>query len=249
MKMRPPREYKLQVDEDRVLLYFFPAGGNGIELRRYLLPQPLQPGDIALLEFRLHGDQLTGLLNGAVVVEAQDSHLSSPGEGGIIAGDGWFESVEVQKPGPDEEFIFAGHRFQLVRDKLPWNQAKAKAEAMGGHLATVRSKEENDWIVSTFTPYLKRTEADPLGDRCFLGGFCRNAPSTPWEWVTGEPLTIQPWMGDFRNDKYGGPKLLTLMGKEWDDVNASMPPCAFLVEWDDNKPAKPVEPAATKAAQ
>ena len=88
--------YKLQIEQSFASLLYFPGGPKGIELGRYALPKRLQPGDTVLLELRVQGDLLTALMDGAVVIEARDSHLPGPGEWGIIAADGWFESVEVQ---------------------------------------------------------------------------------------------------------------------------------------------------------
>jgi predicted Ser/Thr protein kinase len=65
-------------------------------LSRHFLPAPLKPGDKVLLELRVQGTRLTGLLNGKAVIEAQDTRLQAAGEWGITAMEGWFESVEVQ---------------------------------------------------------------------------------------------------------------------------------------------------------
>ena len=53
-----------------------------------------------LVELRLQGDRLTALVDGAVVIEARDSRITAPGQWGLLADDGWFESVEVQTPPP-----------------------------------------------------------------------------------------------------------------------------------------------------
>jgi formylglycine-generating enzyme required for sulfatase activity len=48
----------------------------------------------------MQGDHLTALVDGAAILEARDSRAAGAGEWGIIATDGWFESVEVQTPLP-----------------------------------------------------------------------------------------------------------------------------------------------------
>jgi len=138
---------------------------------------------------------------------------------------------------------FAGHRYQLVTAKLKWDAAKAKAESMGGHLAMIATKEENDWVWGNIMSKLKKTASDPTGDRCFIGAIQRKAPDGPWEWVTGEPFSLQPWMGKFPNDKNNSVKVATLQSKAWDDVTQNYEALSFLVEWDDAAPAKP-EPLA-----
>ncbi|MEQ1859731.1 MAG: bifunctional serine/threonine-protein kinase/formylglycine-generating enzyme family protein [Chthoniobacteraceae bacterium] len=95
--------YKLQVSKNptsAVVLIYFPWGGNGIELVKKYLPQSIQPSAVLLLELRVQGNRLTALVDGAVFFEAQDARVAGPGRWGIIASDGWFESVEVQTPLP-----------------------------------------------------------------------------------------------------------------------------------------------------
>ena len=140
---------------------------------------------------------------------------------------------------PDTVLTFAGHRYQLITDKLKWDAAKTKAESMGGHLASITSKEENDWVWGTIMSKLKKTAADPAGDRCFIGAIQRKAPDGPWEWITGEPFSLQSWMGRFPDDKNNSAKVATLQSKAWDDVSQNYEALSFLVEWEDASPAKP----------
>ena len=146
---------------------------------------------------------------------------------------------------PNAVLTFAGHRYQLVPEKLKWDAAKAKAESMGGHLATITTKEENDWVWGSIMSKLKKTAADPTGDRCFIGAIQRKAPDGPWEWITGEPFSLQTWMGRFPDDKNNSGKVATLQSKSWDDVAQSYEALSFLVEWDDAAPAKPAPLALT----
>jgi serine/threonine protein kinase len=140
---------------------------------------------------------------------------------------------------PDSALTFSGHRYQLVTDKLKWDAAKAKAESMGGHLATITSKGEYDWLWGSILSKRKKTESDPNGERSFIGAIQRKPPDGPWEWVTGEPYSYQSWMGSFPNDKNNSVKVATLPSKGWDDVTQSYEALSFLVEWDDTSPAKP----------
>jgi serine/threonine protein kinase len=84
---------------------------------------------------------------------------------------------------------FAGHRYQFVPSALGWIEAKAKAEAMGGHLATITSKEECEWIYATFGPQLNdahRSSSIWLGANAAVSG-------KPFTWITGEPFTFSDW--------------------------------------------------------
>jgi serine/threonine protein kinase len=99
------RRYKLQFENGNQvnLLYIGPGTGaatsaNTRHLGKFTLPKPLEPHGSMQLELRLHGDHLTALLDGEVVIQAQDSSSPGPGEWGIVGEDDWFESVEVQAP-------------------------------------------------------------------------------------------------------------------------------------------------------
>ena len=93
-----------------------------------------------------------------------------------------------------------GHWYQFVRDQgnSCWGYAKLKAEELGGHLATLTSPEESQFVGSQLAS----------GAWYFLGGYQdHNAPdfSEPaggWRWVTGEPWT--PLWDDTQPENGGG---------------------------------------------
>ena len=95
--------YKLSATTDKpgecktVWLRFYPLESNtGVELGKYLLPKPVQAGDVLGLEFQAHGRHLQAMVNGVAAIDVHDSRLTAAGKWGIMANDGWFESVEVQ---------------------------------------------------------------------------------------------------------------------------------------------------------
>src|SRR3989344_8616776 len=45
------------------------------------------------------------------------------------------------------------HEYFLTPFPTTWEDAEAYALSKGGHLATIRSQEENDWIKSVFSSY------------------------------------------------------------------------------------------------
>jgi serine/threonine protein kinase len=79
-----------------VLTHNDAKSGNSVVLARHDLAKPLQTGDKVQIELRVQGNHLTGLFNGAVVAEANDTRLTESGEWSLNATDGWIESVEVQ---------------------------------------------------------------------------------------------------------------------------------------------------------
>ena len=84
-----------------------------------------------------------------------------------------------------------GHYYALSTVKGTWPEVEAQAVSEGGHLVTIRSPEENQFLVDTFLvgqvfcetlptsgPWIGLNDAD--GDRVFT-------------WASGEPVTFTNW--------------------------------------------------------
>ena len=159
---------------------------------------------------------------------------------------------------------FGGHRYQFVPGSFSWSEAKAKAESMGGHLTTITSQEENEWLLDTFKSQLS-AEARPRNARMvWLGGIEENL-GAGWKWVTGEPFQFNAWMPGEPNREKGGhgqighPFMLNFYSEGtkvgWNDNSADSMLASkmggFLVEWETDKsggvptPAIPVASATS----
>ncbi len=148
--------------------------------------------------------------------------------------------------------LFNGHRYQFMPGTFSWNEAKAKAEAMGGHLATVTSKEENEWIYTTFQTKLDSTVR---ASSMWLGGSAE-AKGQPWKWVTGEPFAYTDWTegepnyASMSGQPVAGPFGLVIKrhGKLcWfdDPMKRENSSAGFIVEWEhegtsDSAPSAPL---------
>ncbi len=86
-----------------------------------------------------------------------------------------------------EVAMFGGARFQLVSGALPWADARAVAESLGGRLATITSKEKDDFIRETFGPVLAAQ-----GSFVVLGGYRLKAGSS-WQWLGDEEWGYDGW--------------------------------------------------------
>lgn len=90
-----------------------------------------------------------------------------------------------------------GHYYELSRNGVPWPEAESLAAAssylgLPGHLATVTSQEENDFIVTNF---FDPSEVN-IGRVFSIGGY--QPPNSPepdenWRWVTGETWDYTNW--------------------------------------------------------
>lgn len=95
-----------------------------------------------------------------------------------------------------------GHWYDAipVSGGITWDDAKVAAEALGGHLATINTIDENAFITAS----LPAANADYFG--YWLGGFQPGDTTVPdvdpaagWEWVTGETFDASFW------SVFGGP--------------------------------------------
>jgi len=136
---------------------------------------------------------------------------------------------------------FGGHRYRFVPGAMKWDEARAKAEAMGGHLATVTSREENEWIYATFGPKL---DPEKHSSSVWLGGSA-DAAGHAWSWVTGEPFAFADWFegepdySSTTGQPVNGPFGICIKSRgtfHWfdDPVKRGNASAGFLVEWDDD---------------
>jgi hypothetical protein len=90
-----------------------------------------------------------------------------------------------------------GHWYQFIETTNPrtWQPTRNWAQSIGAHLATITSAEEQTFIISIAPQF-----QDESGGQAWLGGYQdRSAsdfsePHGGWRWVTGEPMTYQPWV-------------------------------------------------------
>jgi hypothetical protein len=78
-----------------------------------------------------------------------------------------------------------GHLYRRGNVPMSWHQARDYCEQQGGHLATIESAEENEFLYQTFA----RDQA------CWLGATCE-VRDRQWRWVTDEPMSYTNWFRD-----------------------------------------------------
>ncbi|MCH8274208.1 MAG: hypothetical protein IH851_05410 [Armatimonadetes bacterium] len=118
-----------------------------------------------------------------------------------------------------------GHFYELVTSPKTWFQAKLDAEArtflgVQGHLLTVNSQGEQDFINETFGPALREA---------YTGGFLG---AQGWEWVTGEPFSYTNWAP---YEPTGDGPVIDFHGKNnlgtWNDIPSHLQ-LNYFVEYD-----------------
>ena len=144
---------------------------------------------------------------------------------------------------------FNGHRYQFVNGPATWQEAKARAESMGGHLATLTTKAESDWAIGTFKHHLSPGR---MVSKAWIGGL-KNSEAEPWRWITGEPFDFANMFAKLADPESQRPNTpgpfglgLNVAGR-WGVSKTSLK-SAFLVEWDTAAPAPPASaPPASEA--
>ncbi|NBT48518.1 MAG: DUF5011 domain-containing protein, partial [Actinobacteria bacterium] len=112
-------------------------------------------------------------------------------------------------------------RYQIVSGNFTWDQAKADAEARGGHLATITSEGEWSLINSILGSEIN-------GKNLWLGGTDSETEGM-WKWITGESWTYSRWKPSEPNNSFAGnpESFVQIYGSEddqlrWNDLPNSV---------------------------
>lgn len=74
-----------------------------------------------------------------------------------------------------------------------WTGAEALAQFLGGHLTTVRSQAESDWLDQNFFSQLTLFRHHWIGLRQDRQDPAYSEPAGGWGWASGEPLVFTNW--------------------------------------------------------
>lgn len=128
--------------------------------------------------------------------------------------------------------IFNGHSYFVVDQVVTPLEAELRCTQMGGHLVTVTSQEESD--------FLKKLFDEKKGEGYTLGGTDR-AVEGVWTWMTGEPWGFTDWNSPPEpNDGLGRGEDYVYAGRhvgwKWIDYfggyDGNTAKHAYVCEWD-----------------
>lgn len=137
-------------------------------------------------------------------------------------------TVEATFTTPDVAIEYNDHYYQLYPLRLTWEEAEEYFEQIGGHLATISSQEENDFLFE----YIKS-----LGyPSAFFGAFCEKWDGN-WSWVNGEDFRYSNWTAgqpapDLGTNYYTLFSVDTQDGTWTNDSPQNKETIPFLCEWD-----------------
>ena len=144
-----------------------------------------------------------------------------------------------------------GHFYQVVTVPagITWPEAKARAEAAGGYLATLTSASEATYVYQLASQIPAAWFLHPAGDTLgpWLGG--RQLPNSKepdggWYWITNEAWSYTNWAyGEPSNNNQGTSEDSLLFvgrgsttGPEWNDYPGTGKALAYVVEWSSSSP-------------
>ena len=122
-------------------------------------------------------------------------------------------------------------KYEIFRENLTWEEAKAACEAKGGHLATITSPEEQKMIESLNTQ----------NSKLWIGGYKNSAGQ--WCWVTGELWKYQNWGDGEPNNSsnvVADESCVAVWPSKWNDLANSntYEQSGYVCEWETSDAAE-----------
>jgi streptogramin lyase len=126
--------------------------------------------------------------------------------------------------------MFNGTTYHLLAENR-WDQSEAQSIALGGHLVTVNSAAENDFVFSTFASTANALA--PTGTRSLWIGLNDIQVEGTFVWVSGQPVTYTNWIlgepngggppeQDYAGIFIGGPNWPPAQFGGWHDIIAGL---------------------------
>ena len=150
--------------------------------------------------------------------------------------DGSIEMIEVKPPReiPSDAFEYNGHYYYVFNKQFAtWEDTEQFAESLGGHLAVITDRAENDAIYNYMSSTIYRAAYFGLTDAGHEG---------IWTWITGESFSYTNWHsgepnngnGSYPNENYVQ-FASTDRSNSWNDFYfplISQIEHPFIVEWE-----------------
>jgi len=118
--------------------------------------------------------------------------------------------------GFSQQTNYNGHSYYRSNGSMTWTSAKQACINMGGHLVTITSSAENNFVFNTW----------PSG----WIGFTDEVSEGQWRWVTGESVTYSNLNGGEPNNAGNEDYAQFVSGGRWNDLpNVSLP---YVLEFE-----------------
>ena len=132
----------------------------------------------------------------------------------------------LRPPGDAKEY--RGKFYKVFPQQATWLEARVRCQKIGGHLAVVKSEEENQFLTS-----LMKNQGVTVA---WLGATDELVEGR-WAWVDGEPLRYNNWNPGQPNNKQGREHYMVMIvandGKWSDQPNESAQwSPGFICQWE-----------------
>jgi|GEM_PF-1008709 len=97
----------------------------------------------------------------------------------------WDNTSNTQTTIPSDAVNYNGHAYKIFDTSMTWYDAKSYCESLGGHLVTITSQEEQDFIVNLISSYGHKNY--------YWLGATDELEEGNWLWITGEPWVYTAW--------------------------------------------------------
>jgi alpha-tubulin suppressor-like RCC1 family protein len=111
-------------------------------------------------------------------------------------------------------------RYQIISGNFTWDQAKADAEARGGHLATINNENEENFLLSQYPD---------LGG--LFGWIGLSLQQSAWRWVTGESSSYRRWYADQPEGQGGLGFGAAILANGWNDFYNTDTLSSYVLEF------------------
>jgi len=141
---------------------------------------------------------------------------------------------------PTHMKVEVGHLYKVFNTRATWKDAAIACKKMGGYLACITSKHENEFVTKLLTDKSEKNKWDLPA--VWIGGTDAKTEGK-WQWVSGEDFQYANWRrGEPNNRSAGGTehclelhnrKRQRAVGRagEWNDVNGGAKR-GFVCEWN-----------------
>lgn len=118
--------------------------------------------------------------------------------------------------------LYHGHRYLLIPLFVEAPRAKGLAEKFGGHVVSINSADEQQWLQEQFSL---------PGMGLWIGG-SDHAREGVWTWYTGEKSEFKNWAGGQPDNAHGKEHYVIMQPDGmWNDVEAEFL-FPFIIEWE-----------------
>ena len=137
---------------------------------------------------------------------------------------------------PDDAKVFNNHSYYIFDTSMTWAQAKKYCEDLGGHLVTITTNEEQEFIKQLIAEKYSQNK------KFWIGASDTEVEGT-WKWVTDEAFSYNNWGNGEPDNLYNQDFAIiqnytisktnyTIGDYQWDDIQDGESGVLFICEWE-----------------